>query len=71
MFPETFDLSGEALFCEDVLSRLGADHQDAANSVRRLVIIDRAIAVGPINIFAAAVASDGDQMIFVPSRSAA
>jgi len=71
MFPETFDLSSEALFCDNLLRRLGTDHQDAANAVRRRVVVDWTTAVGPINIFAAAVTRDGDQVIFVPRRSAA
>ena len=60
MSPEPFDLSSEALFFDDLLRRLGTDHQNAANSARRCIVVDWAIAVGPIDIFATAVTCDRD-----------
>ena len=71
MSPETFDLSGEALFRDDLLRGLGADHQNAANSAQRCIVVDWAIAVGPIDIFATAVTCDRDEVIFMPRRSPA
>jgi hypothetical protein len=58
MSPETFNLSREALFFDDLLRRLSTDDQNAANSAQRCIVVDWAIAVGPIDIFAATVARD-------------
>ena len=40
MSPEPFDLSSEALFFDDLLCCLGTDHQNAANSARRGIVVD-------------------------------
>ena len=52
---------------EDLLGGLGADHQDAADAVRRVIIVDGTVAVGPVDVFAPPVAGDRDQRVF-PAR---
>ena len=54
---------------EHLLRGLGAHDEYAANPVRCLVIIDRAIAICPIYFLAPAVPSDWNQCVDVPSRA--
>ena len=46
-----------------------ADDENPADSVCRGLIVDRAKAIGPPNIFALAVPRHGNELIFMPGRS--
>ena len=48
------------------LRRLGANDEYAADAVRCLLIVDRAVAVGPVNVVEPAAARDRHELILVP-----
>ena len=64
-------LGAELARRQDLLRRLGADDQHAADAARRGLVVDRAVAVGPVDVFDAAVARDRHQLVDVPGGAAA
>ena len=56
---------------EHGLRGLGADDEDAADAVRRRLVVDRAVAVGPVDLVQPAEARDRHGPVLVPGRAAA
>ena len=65
---ESVAFGGEPAFGQHPLSGLRTDHQNAADAVRRLALVDGAVTVGPVDVLEFAVANDGDQRVLVPGR---
>ncbi len=68
---ENTALLAEGRLRQHLLGRFGAQHEDAADTVRRILVIDRAVAVGPVDLVELSVADDRDEMVFVPGCSPA
>ena len=49
--------------------RFGADDKHAANRVRDGLVVERAVAIGPLNVFQSAVAGDRHELVLVPGCS--
>ena len=61
----------EALLREHLLGGFRAHHEHAADAVRRGRLVDRAVAVRPVDVLAFAVARDRHELVLVPRVAAA
>ncbi len=62
---------GLARLGQHSLGGLGADDKDAADAVGCRLVVDRAVAVGPVDVLAPAMPGDRHQRVFVPGGAAA
>ncbi len=56
---------------EDLLRRLGADDEHAAHAGWGILLVNRAVAVGPVDLLDRAVAKDRDKLVDVPGGAIA
>ena len=66
---QPFAFFGDAPSSLHLFGGFAANHQDAADAGGRTFVIDRTVAVGPIDIFEPAVTRDGNQRVFLPGSS--
>ena len=55
---------------KDLFGRFGAHHQDAANAIGRIFVIDGTVAIGPVDVLEPTVPGDRDQGVFLPGGAA-
>ena len=70
-FAKALTLSRRLPVLQDLLGSLGADDQYTSDPSRCRLVVDGAVAIGPVNVLPLPVAGDRDQMILVPGRAAA
>lgn len=51
------------------MSRLSADDQYASDATRGVFVVDRTIAIGPVNLLVTSMTSYRHKLIFMPSRT--
>src|ERR1700722_1296776 len=67
---KTVALRNQLLAGAHLLCRFGADHQYAAYPMRGRLVVNRAVAIGPIYVVAPAMTGDRHKLVLVPSRAA-
>src|SRR6478735_11439186 len=63
---EALRLGFELPVRKDLLCCLAANDQDAPNTARGLLIINRTVAVGPVDVLFHAIAGDRNEVVFMP-----
>jgi hypothetical protein len=58
----------QLLLDQNLLRRLGADHQHAAHTVLGGRVVDGAVRIGPVDVLEAAAPKDRDELVLVPGR---
>ena len=64
------DIFGRPAPQQDLLGRFGAHHQDAADAIGRIFVVDGSVAIGPVDLLEPAVPGDRDQGVFLPGGAA-
>jgi hypothetical protein len=60
------DLFGEPSLRHDRGGSLIADNEHAANSIERCGVVDRSVAISPIDVLSPSISRNRDELIFVP-----